>query len=46
MTTETISIPASEYEQLKKKEAIADDIVHQLESSLRDIEAGKVKRVR
>lgn len=46
MTTETVSIPLEEYELLRKKEAIADDLLLQLEASLRDIEAGKVKRVR
>jgi hypothetical protein len=46
MTTETVSISKDEYEHLKKKEAIADDLVLQLESSLHDMETGKVKRVR
>ena len=46
MTTETVSIPAEEYNLLKKKEAIADDLLLQLESSLQDITAGRLKRVR
>lgn len=46
MSTETISIPREEYALLKKKEAIADDLLLQLEASLRDLEAGRVKRVR
>ena len=46
MTTETVCISKDEYTLLKKKEVIADDIVLQLESSLKDLKAGKVKRVR
>ncbi len=46
MTTETVCIPSEEYKLLKKKEAIADDIILQLESSLQDIKAGRLKRVR
>lgn len=46
MSTETICIPTEEYTLLKKKEAIADDILLQLESSLHDLEDGRVKRVR
>lgn len=43
---ETVSIPVEEYQVLKKKEAIADDILFQLEASLQDMEAGRIKRVR
>lgn len=42
---ETITIPEEEYERLKKKAEIADDIVYQLEMSLKDIEAGRIKKV-
>lgn len=41
-----ICIPVEEYNRLKKKEAIADDILLQLDASLKDLEAGRVKRVR
>ncbi len=46
MATETVCIPTDEYTLLKKKEVIADDLVLQLDASLRDLEAGRVKRVR
>jgi hypothetical protein len=46
MTTETVTIPEDKYIQLKKKEKIADDLVLQLESSLRDLKAGRIRRVR
>ena len=42
---ETITIQKEEYDKLKKKAKIADDIVCQLESSLRDAEAGRIRRV-
>ena len=45
MRQETITIPADEYQKLKKKAKIADDIVHQLEMSLKDAEAGRIRRV-
>lgn len=45
MKTETITIPKEEYKQLKKKAEIADDIILQLESSLRDVETGRIKRI-
>lgn len=44
--TETKCIPTEEYELLKKKEAIADDILLQLEASLKDLEAGRIRRVK
>ena len=46
MTQETICIPKDEYKQLKKKEAIADNLLLQVEASLNDIEAGRIKQVR
>lgn len=45
MSQETVTIPLDEYDRLKKKAEIADDIVYQLELSLKDIEAGRIKRV-
>lgn len=42
----TVCIPKEEFVRLKRKEEIADDLVLQLESSLKDLETGKVKRVR
>ena len=46
MASETMSIPVEEYKILKKKEKVADDLLLQLDASLRDLEAGRVKRVR
>ena len=45
MRQETITIPKDEYNKLKKKAEIADDILLQLESSLKDAEAGRIRRV-
>ena len=42
---ETVTIPAEEYNRLKKKAEIADDIVHQLEMSLKAVEAGRIRKV-
>ena len=44
MTMETITLTEERYVQLKKKEKIADDLLLQLESSLRDLEAGRIER--
>lgn len=46
MAAETVLISAKEYEKLKRKEAVADDLILQLEASLHDLEAGRVRRVR
>ena len=46
MNAQTISIPVEEYKLLKKKEAVADDLLLQLDASLNAIEKGKLKRVR
>ena len=46
MATETVSISSDEYAMLKKKEAVADDLLLQLNSSLKNLESGKIKRVR
>ena len=45
MKQETITIPKEAYNKLKKKAEIADDMILQLESSLRDAEAGRIRRV-
>jgi hypothetical protein len=45
MKQETVTISKEEYAKLKKKAEIADDIVLQMESSLKDIESGRIKRV-
>ena len=42
---ETITIPLEEYDRLKKKAEIADDIIYQLEMSLKDVESGKISKV-
>lgn len=41
-----VCIPAEEYEILKKKASLADDVLFQLEASAKDIKAGRIKRVR
>ncbi len=41
---ETVTIPKTEYKSLKKKAAIADDVLHQLELSLRDAEKGRIRK--
>ncbi len=46
MATDTVCIPTKEYETLKRKEAVADDLLVQLEASLLDLQAGRIKRVR
>ncbi|MBN1502296.1 hypothetical protein JW930_02025 [Candidatus Woesearchaeota archaeon] len=45
MATESVTIPVEEYNMLKKKAEIADDILIQLDSSLKDLKAGRIKRV-
>ncbi len=46
MDTDTVCISTEEYMHLKKKEEIADDLLLQLEASLSDLEAGKIRKVR
>ncbi|MBI3037167.1 hypothetical protein HYY73_05475 [Candidatus Woesearchaeota archaeon] len=46
MANASVTIAVEEYERLKKKAAVADDLVVQLEASLKDLEAGRIKRVR
>ena len=45
MRQELVTIKKEEYEKLKKKAEIADDILLQLELSLNDAEEGRIKRV-
>lgn len=40
----TVTISKEEYFSLKKKAEVADDVLLQLESSLKDAESGKIKR--
>ena len=44
MKSKTIMISEEEYNQLKKKEEIADDLVLQLEASLKDLEEGRIEK--
>jgi len=46
MVADTVCISREEFVLLKKKEAVADDLLLQLDASLRDLETGRVKRVR
>lgn len=46
MANSSVTITVEEYERLKKKAAVADDLLVQLEASLKDLEAGRVNRVR
>lgn len=46
MANASVTIAVEEYESLKKKAAVADDLLLQLEASLKDLEAGRVRRVR
>ena len=39
-----ITIPREEYDMLKKKEEIADDVIFQLSKSLDDMKKGGVKK--
>ena len=41
---EIVTIPREEYDSLKKKAALADDVLLQLESSLKDAENGRIKK--
>lgn len=41
---QTVTIAKTEYAYLKKKADFADDVLCQLESSLGDIEAGRIKQ--
>lgn len=46
MATETVCISKEEYVLLKKKESVADDVLLQLDSSLQDLQKGRLKKVR
>lgn len=41
---ETVTVSKQEYEALKKKAVIADDILLQLDRSLDDIKHGRIKK--
>lgn len=41
---ETVTISKEEYKRLKKKAGFADDLLLQLEGSLQDIKAGRIKK--
>ncbi len=43
---ETVCIPKEEFKLLKRKEAIADDLLLQMEASAKAIKEGRVKKVR
>jgi len=45
MATDTVCIPREDFILLKKKEAVADDLLLQLDASLKDLEMGRVRRV-
>jgi len=42
---EMVKIPRKEYERLKKLEKIDFDLVRQFKGSLKDLKAGRVRRV-
>ena len=39
-----VTIPKEEYDMLKKKEEIADDVIFQLSRSLDDMKKGRIKK--
>ncbi|MDI6722237.1 MAG: hypothetical protein QMD97_01665 [Candidatus Aenigmarchaeota archaeon] len=41
---DTITISREEYDMLKKKEEIADDVIFQLSKSLEDMKKGRIKK--
>ncbi len=44
MAMQTVTIPKGEYMALKKKAALADDVLLQLAGSLKDIASGKIRK--
>ena len=40
----TVTITKEEYDMLKKKEEIADDVIFQLSKSLSDMKKGRIKK--
>ncbi len=45
MVTDTITIPKSEYERLKKLEKLDYDLIRQFATSLEDLKQGRFKRL-
>jgi hypothetical protein len=45
MTTDTVTIPRTEYERLKKLEKVDHDLIQQLVESLEDAKHGRIRRV-
>ncbi len=43
---ETVTIPKQEYDELKKKAEIDEELLHDLIQGLKDIKEGRIKRVR
>lgn len=43
---ETITIPKEEYRELKKKAEVDEELLQELVQGLKDIKAGKVRRVK
>ncbi len=41
-----MNIPLEEYETLRKKAELADDLLVQLEASVQDLKLGRIKKVR
>ncbi len=45
MAQETVTISKTEYDRLKKLEEVDQSLLNQLVESLKDIKAGRVKRI-
>ena len=45
MAAETVTIPREEYESLKRKAEVDEDLLRQLVNSLEDVKAGRIRRV-
>ncbi|MFH1593003.1 MAG: hypothetical protein ABIB47_06585 [Candidatus Woesearchaeota archaeon] len=43
---ETVTIPKQEFEELKKKAEIDEELLQELVQGLKDIKAGRVRRVK
>ena len=46
MKQETVTIPRQEYEQLKRKANIDEELLRDMIQGLKDIKEGRIKRVR
>lgn len=46
MAPETVTIPETEYRELKKYKEVDEELLHELVQGLKDVVAGNVKRVR